>query len=477
VIMDNSTIAAIATPSGRGGIGIIKISGPEAVSIAKTIFHPRVSGLNSDADIHLKSSANGNGYFKSHRLYYGEVRDPADERILDEVLMTVMKAPRTYTREDVVEINAHGGAAALQAILALVLRRGARLAQPGEFTKRAFLNGRIDLTQAEAVIDMINAVTEKSLRIAAAQIEGQLKNQVQALRKILVALLTRVEAAIDFPEDVEDIVDPKKTALEIRTAVVGPLKRLIRHYSDARILRDGLKVAVVGKPNVGKSSLMNRLVQKERAIVTSIPGTTRDVIEETINLQGIPVIISDTAGLHESHDPIEAIGIEKTLEHVNGSDLVLFLTEAIGPLNAEDYQVFEKVKSKPLIIVINKIDLAADETAALIPDSWGKTERVRISALYGRGIDSLKDKIIRAVQGERPIDFDASIVPNLRHKVAFERCFEAAASVVFQMRNGTSTDLIALDLQEAVDALDEVLGTNVKLDVLEQIFSRFCLGK
>jgi tRNA modification GTPase len=477
LIMDNSTIAAIATPGGRGGIGIIKISGPEAVSIAATIFRPHDSSYDFGNNHRSEPPENHNGHFQSHLLNYGKIVDWENERVLDEVLVSVMKAPHTYTKEDVVEINAHGGSVALQAILALVLRRGARLAEPGEFTKRAFLNGRIDLTQAEAVIDVVNARTEKSLQIATAQIDGQLRKQVESIRERLIYFLTHAEVAIDFPEDVDDIFETHKAATEVQKKVIGPLKALIRNYMEAGALRDGFKVAVVGKPNVGKSSLMNRLVQRDRAIVTSIPGTTRDVIEETLNIQGIPVILSDTAGLHETDDPVETLGIEKTLEHVDGSDLVLFLIEAHRPLTDVDYQIYEKVKSKPLIIALNKIDLVNQNRDAVIPGPWGEYENVYTSALYGQGMDTLKEKIVQLTTGENPIDLDAIVIPNLRHKVALERSLKAAGDMIAEMQNGTSSDLIAIHIQDAIDSLDEILGINFKVDVLDQIFSQFCIGK
>ena len=359
--MDNSTIAAIATPSGRGGIGIIKLSGPDAVSIATAIFYPIDSKSTANTKKRPPIDEKFSDPLDSHRLYYGHVVDPESDRVLDEVLLSVMKAPRTYTREDVVEINAHGGPVAVHALLELVLKQGARLADPGEFTKRAFLNGRIDLTQAEAVIDIINARTDKSLHLAAAQIDGRLRRQLESIRDYLIELITRIEAAIDFPEDVEEIVDPPATIKGIKSNTVEPLLRLIQHHTEGNVLRDGFKVAVVGRPNVGKSSLLNCLLQKDRAIVTSVPGTTRDTIEETLNIAGLPVIIADTAGLHDTDDPIESIGIEKTLENVNGADLVLFMVEAHVPPTAEDTYIFEKIQSKPYIIVVNKIDLVQGE--------------------------------------------------------------------------------------------------------------------
>ncbi len=475
--MDTSTIAAIATPSGRGGIGIIKISGAQAISIATAIFRPRDSGRRFRTTVRSLSPGENETSFPSHKLVYGQIVDPENGHVLDEVLVSVMKAPRTYTREDVVEINAHGGAVALQSILASVLKQGARLAEPGEFTKRAFLNGRIDLTQAEAVIDVINARTAKSLQIATAQMDGHLRKEVESIREMLINFMARVEAAIDFPEDVEDLVDSRRTAAEMQGQVVQPLQKLIQSHFDARILRDGLKVAVVGKPNVGKSSLLNRLVQKDRAIVTSIPGTTRDVIEETVNIQGIAVILSDTAGLHDTSDPVETIGIEKTLEHVNGSDLVLFLVEAHRPFSEEDYHIYDNVKTKPLIIAINKIDLVSQGKHIVIPDSWSDCEQICISALYGQGIDILKEKIFNLAAGKNPIELDDVIVPNLRHKAALERSLNAAEAIVSEMQNGTAIDLVAITTREAIDALDETLGINVKVDILEQIFSQFCIGK
>jgi tRNA modification GTPase len=475
--MDNSTIAAIATPGGRGGIGIIKISGPQAASIAKAIFRPSDSDVDVEPSMDTASTDTGNGHVVSHKLNYGQIVDPETERVLDEVLVSVMNAPRTYTKEDVVEINAHGGSVTLQSVLSLVLRQGARLAAPGEFTLRAFLNGRIDLTQAEAVIDLVNARTEKSLQFATAQIEGRLRKKVESIRGHLVQILTYAEAAIDFPEDVDDILNDPKTTDSVRHHIVNPIKNLIRNYLDARVIRDGLNVTVVGKPNVGKSSLMNRLVRKERAIVTEIPGTTRDVIEESINIQGIPVILSDTAGLHETDDPVETIGIEKTIEHVNGSDLVLFLVEANNPISGEDHHIFDTVKTKPLIIAVNKVDLIGHESEMVLPESWSAYDRVYISARYGQGLDLLNDLIVKSVSGDAPIDQDEMIVPNLRHKVALERSLKAAQDMIAELQNGTFTDLIAINIQEAIDALDEILGTNIKVDVLDQIFSQFCIGK
>ena len=475
--MDNSTIAAIATPGGRGGIGIIKLSGPKAVMIAAAVFScAEKQPLSSPGKFVAPEDPSGNG-FQSHRLNYGHIVDPASGRIVDEVLLSVMKAPRSYTREDVIEINAHGGQVALNTILELVLKHGARLAEPGEFTQRAFLNGRIDLTQAEAVIDIINARTDKSLQVASAQVDGKLRSSVEQIREYLIEFLIRTEAAIDFPDDVEDIAQPQRAVSEIEARIINPLRTLIRHHAEGKVLRDGLKVAVAGRPNVGKSSLLNCLVQKERAIVTSWPGTTRDIVEETLNIQGFPIILSDTAGLHDTQDPIETLGIEKTVENIDGADLVLFMVEAHRPLTVDDTNIFERIRSKPFIIVLNKIDLVNGDNLVKSPATWGEMACVHTSALYDRGIDRLKDQIIATAFGKEPIDLDAAIVPNMRQKLLMEDSLEAAENINRALDNGTPMELVAIHLQEAIDSLGQILGTNVKVDVLDQIFSRFCIGK
>jgi tRNA modification GTPase len=475
--MDKSTIAAIATPGGRGGIGIIKISGSRAVSIASAIFTPaEQSKLSSPENLSSPEVVISSG-FDSHRLNYGHIIDPDSGHKIDEVLLTVMLAPRSYTREDVVEINAHGGQAALNSILELVCKFGARIAEPGEFTRRAFLNGRIDLTQAEAVIDIINARTDKSLQIATAQVDGKLRRSVEQIQEFLIDLLAHTEAAIDFPDDVEDIGAPQKIAAGVGAAVIEPLRTLIRHHVEGSVLRDGLRVAVAGRPNVGKSSLLNCLVQKERAIVTEVPGTTRDMIEETLNIGGYAVILADTAGLHKTDDPIETLGMQKTLENVNGADLVLFMIEANRPVTAEDHGVFEQLRAKPMIIVMNKIDLINGDELCQLPATWHQLECVQTSALYDRGIDQLKDRIVDAAFGKNPIDLAAAVVPNLRQKMLMETCLEAALAVCQGLDNETPMELIAINIQEAIESLNQILGTHVKVDLLDEIFSRFCIGK
>jgi tRNA modification GTPase len=452
--MENSTIAAIATPGGRGGIGIIKISGSKALLIAAAILSPAVSPPSTHSDMPGSAKNVSADGFNSHQLYYGHIIDPASRRVLDEVLLSVMKAPRSYTREDVVEINAHGGPAAVHAILELVLRQG-----------------------AEAVIDVINARTDKSLQVAAAQVNGTLSRPVERIREVLIELLTRTEAGIDFPDDVDEIIIPKAVTAEIEAGVIKPLRSLIQQHVDGNVLRDGLKVAVVGRPNVGKSSLLNCLVQKERAIVTAVPGTTRDTIEETLNINGFPIVLADTAGLHDTNDPIETISIKKTIENVNGADLVLFMVEANRALTAEDHKIYEQFRSKPTIVVINKIDLVKSDNIVKIPANWASSKCLRISALYDRGIEALKEQIVATAFGENPIDIEAGIVPNLRQKLLLEDSLKAAQAIRRELNHGNPMELIAIQLQDAIDALGQILGTTVKVDVLDLIFSRFCIGK
>jgi len=475
--MDRSTIAAVATPVGSGGIGIIKISGDNALSIATSIFRKSKSPPEVLSDRLRDPSGPSGSSFKSHRLYYGHVVDPESDRILDEVLLSIMKAPYTYTRENVVEINAHSGPVAIRDILELVLKKGARLAEPGEFTQRAYLNGRIDLTQAEAVIDIINAKTQKSLEIATAQVKGDMRECIETIRGSILEILTDIEAAIDFPEEVGDILDTARTVQFVRLKIVEPLNDLVNLYDDAHVLRDGLKLVVVGRPNVGKSSLMNRLIKRDRAIVTPVPGTTRDLIEETLNIRGIPVIISDTAGLHETNDPVEVIGMSKAQECIDDSDLVLFMVDVSEPLTHEDDKIHETIQEKETILVLNKIDLVDEDFGFEMPDTWRGMHSVRTSALYNIGFTGLKDLIADVSIGEFNLETGNLIIPNLRQKIGLERALQAAGASIEGLQSGIPSELIAIDIEEAINSLGEIIGITVKEDVLDQIFSRFCIGK
>lgn len=463
--MDNSTIAAVATPVGSGGIGIIKISGKNAFKIASAIFKKKGSNCYQKTD------------YKSQKLYLGNIINIDSGKVIDEVLLSAMKAPNSYTREDVIEINAHSGPVALNEILKLVIKNGARLAEPGEFTKRAFLKGRIDLTQAEAVIDIINARTKKSLEIASSQIDGDLKKSIYSIRKSLLNILAEIEARIDFPDETDEIIEKKKYILNIEKGVVKPLRGFIEIYESGHLLREGIRLVVVGKPNVGKSSLMNRMAKKDRAIVTSIPGTTRDIIEETISINGIPAIITDTAGLHDSEDPIEVIGIKKAYENIKHSDIVLFMVDASRPLTKEDYKIQDDFNEKNLILVINKTDLVEENFEIETPESWKKLQTVKISALYNKGIERLTENIRKVAMGDFSLNGQNRIIPNLRHKIAMESCLIAANRAVGGLKNEKSYEFIAIDIKEALDFLDDIIGISVKEDILDQIFRKFCIGK
>ena len=466
--MNASTIAAIATPSGKGGIGIIKISGKEALHIAAALFQK--SGRARDSNGPSADS------FESHKIYHGHIVDPEDGQVVDEVLLSVMRAPRSYTREDVVEINAHAGLVVQRKILELVISKGGRLAEPGEFTKRAFLNGRIDLTQAEGVIDIINARTDKALEIASEQVKGGLGERISGIRDALVGIVAGIEAEIDFPDDVGEAALTKNIGQQLKTAVLNPLTILLRQYRAAHIYRDGVKLAVVGRPNVGKSSLVNRLLQKDRVIVTPIPGTTRDIIEESLDIHGIPVTVTDTAGLHATEDAIEAIGIEKTRECIRVSDLVFFLVDAGTPLTDEDFEIYTTIEKKTAIMVINKMDLLTEKKHFPIPGSW-KIPTIMISALYEQGIESLKALFAETfVRNGEKSDSDG-MVPNLRHKISLERGIEAVESGLKGVVANLPEELIAIDLKEGINALGEITGETVKETILDEIFSRFCIGK
>lgn len=467
--MDDSTIAAIATPAGSGGISIIKISGSRAIPIASALFHgssPTIRNAAQPVD------------FQSHRLYHGHIIDPASGVSIDEVLLSVMRAPHSYTCEDVVEINSHGSPAAVQAILEIVLRTGARLAEPGEFTRRAFLNGRIDLTQAEAVIDLINARSARALEIFTAQLNGALRQEVLNLRSVCVELLSRIEAGIDFPEDVEENFDGPAMSRHVHEQVIEPIRRLIRLHADGRPIRDGLTVAIAGRPNVGKSSLMNRLLCKERSIVTQFPGTTRDAIEDILVIKGVPVSVWDTAGLQEPGDPVESIGIQKTWERCEQADLILFVLEAHKPLSEDDFRILSKIWSRPVVCVFNKIDLL-EKTGREpeLPPDWSHFRSVSVSALKGMGLDELRAAIIQSASSEHVLDGAGKIMPNLRQKAVLERCAEAAEEAAGCIEGGGTPEIVAIHFKEVVDFLDEVLGARVKTDILENIFSRFCIGK
>ena len=462
--MDADTIAAIATPAGAGGIGIVKISGSGAISSAVSLLRP----LRDLSEL------------KSHHLYYGYVIDPETGKTVDEVLYTVMRAPHTYTREDVVEIQAHGSRCGLHRILELVLRQGVqgvRLAEPGEFTKRAFVNGRIDLTQAEAVVEVICAQTKEGLDLATRQLKGQLHEAVEAIRKPIETLLVEVEAAIDFPEDLEEIIQPEAFSQQMVQEAIMPLEELLAHYDEGHIYREGISAIIVGRPNVGKSSLMNRLLDKERSIVTTIPGTTRDFIEETVNIKGIPLRLIDTAGLHDTDDAIEVMGIRFTRQRLDEADVVLFMVDCSTPLTEEDTSIYDLFQDRKAILVINKKDLKPYVPVEQIVERFPGLPWIQISALYNQGIEELKAAVFMAVTDQRGSAELPAIVPNIRHKLAIDRAVIASKAAAEGFRTGLPGELVAIDLKDALDSLGEITGVTTTEDILDQIFTRFCIGK
>ncbi len=458
---NEDTICAISTPIGEGGIGIVRISGKDAIPMADKIFF-------SKKNKKLSSLA-------SHTIHYGEIRDNNSERI-DEALVSIMKAPNTYTKEDVVEINCHGGAVPLKMALELVLKNGARLAEPGEFTKRAFLNGRIDLAQAEAVIDIINSKTDDSLRLAVNQLSGILSKKVNAIREELISIIASVEASIDFVDEDIEFISRDEMGKRIKRAI-DEIEALITTADEGRIYKEGIATAIIGRPNVGKSSLLNALLKEERAIVTPIPGTTRDVIEEWVNIKGMPLRILDTAGIRHTEDIVEMEGVKRSREAIKMADIILLLIDGSVKLNEEDKRLIEEVKDKRLIVLLNKSDLPSLVKKSDIEKALTEKEIVSISALTGEGIDSLKAVIHNLLfkggitAGERPI------ITNLRHKTALEKTKIPLENLQNSLKENMSEEFLAVDLRGALNALGEITGETATEDILNRIFEEFCVGK
>lgn len=455
-----ATIAAISTPPGAGGIGIIRMSGPDSLAVLRKLFQPKIPTST----------------FVSHKLYYGHVVRPGDGKIFDEVLAVYMRSPKTYTREDVVEFHCHGSFIVLRNILELILDSGVSLADPGEFTKRAFLNGRIDLTKAEAVIDILTAKTRKGIDLAEEQLAGALFRRINAVRSTLIELSGIIEVAIDFPDDDVEIADRKQILKQLQEGVEAPLRELVRHAKSGRIIRDGVGVVIVGRPNVGKSSLLNTLLQEDRALVTAVPGTTRDTIEEIIDIGGIPVRIIDTAGIREHTDEVEALGIVRARTQINQADLVLFMIDGSQPVAEADIDLFQNISAKPLIVVVNKIDLVADGKPADQVPLFADRTVVEISAKEQTGIDELQGAIFSTVTGGEQWQEEAC-APNVRHADALLRALAACERVQDGLQSGLTNDLLAVDLQECLAQLGEIVGETTTDDILDAIFTRFCIGK
>ena len=455
------TIAAISTPVGEGGISIIRISGDDAVKVAQRIYKGK--DLSKVA---------------SHTINYGHIIDPDTKQEVDEVMVSVMRAPHTYTREDVIEINCHGGLLATNRILQLVLSYGARMAEPGEFTKRAFLNGRIDLSQSEAVMDLIRAKTDKSMKVALNQLDGDLSRLIRHLRKDILDVLAQVEVNIDYPEydDVEEMTTKmlKEKAVDIQQRI----QALLKTAKQGKVLRDGLATAIIGRPNVGKSSLLNALLHEDKAIVTNVAGTTRDVIEEYVNVNGVPLKLIDTAGIRDTADTVEKIGVERSRQALDAADLVLLLIDNSAPLTAEDEKLLTATKDKQRIIILNKTDLPSQLDLDHLKELVGDSALIETSIVKHEGMDQL-GKQISHMFFDQGIESSQNnvMVTNARHIGLLHQANDALNDVLKEIADGMPVDLVQIDMTRCWDLLGEITGDSYQDELLDQLFSQFCLGK
>lgn len=455
----DDTISAISTPIGEGGIGIIRMSGPRSLEILSKIFSAKDNVFN----------------YKTHTVHHGFIINPENNLIVDEVLVTYMKAPKTYTKQDVVEINCHGGLIPVKKVLDLTITYGARLAEPGEFTLRAFVNGRIDLSQAEAVIDLIRSKTDLSHIASINQLKGGLSDRINGIMQKLLNLYGHIEALNDFPEDE---VDPlgDETIIDVIETGINEIEKLLETYDTGKILREGLNVVIVGKPNVGKSSLLNALLKENRAIVTEIPGTTRDIIEEYINIKGIPIKIVDTAGIRHTEDLVERIGVEKSLEYLDKADIIVFMIDASSPLDDLDGEILKYLCGRNVIVLANKVDLPVK---ADIEKLSFLGNIIRMSAKTGEGLEVLYDTIYDKVFKDKNVfgNLSENVFINTRHKSLLMSSVDALKNCKNTIEQGLPLDFVAIDLRNAIDALGQITGQVVSDEILHDIFDRFCIGK
>lgn len=456
------TIAAISTPPGEGAISIVRLSGDDAVKIADEVYR---SGSKQLIQV------------PSHTIHYGHIVDPKGDQLLDEVMVSVMRAPKTFTREDVVEINCHGGIVVVNQILQLLLRQGARLAEPGEFTKRAFLNGRVDLSQAEAVMDLIRAKTDKAMNLALNQLDGNLSHLIRALRQEILETLAQVEVNIDYPEydDVEELTT--KLLQEKANHVQAQIQQLLITAQQGKILREGLSTAIIGRPNVGKSSLLNLLLNEEKAIVTDIEGTTRDVIEEYVNVRGVPLKLIDTAGIRETEDQVEKIGVERSKKALKEADLVLLVLNQSEELTKEDRELLALTQDSKRIILLNKTDLPNRLDREELTEYTGSDSILEISVVKNDGLDQLETAIADLFFAGQAGDKDASYVSNTRHIALLEKASQSLGEVSNGIALGMPVDLVQIDMTRCWDYLGEIVGDSVQDELITQLFSQFCLGK
>ncbi|TKD67652.1 tRNA uridine-5-carboxymethylaminomethyl(34) synthesis GTPase MnmE [Pseudalkalibacillus hwajinpoensis] len=458
--MEYETIAAISTPMGEGAIAIVRLSGSEAVEIADRLYKGK-KALNS---------------VDSHTIHYGHLIDPDTDEVAEEVMVSLMRGPRTFTREDIVEINCHGGLVSVNRVLELVLRSGARLAEPGEFTKRAFLNGRIDLSQAEAVIDLIRAKTDRAMNVALNQMEGRLSTLIAKLRQQLLETVAHVEVNIDYPEyDAEEMTQDLLT--NQLKEVEEEIKNILVTARQGKILREGLSTVIVGRPNVGKSSLLNSLVHENKAIVTDVPGTTRDVIEEYVNVRGVPLRLVDTAGIRETEDLVERIGVERSRERLKQADLILLVLNYNDELTDEDKKLFEAVEGMDVIVIVNKTDLDEKLDLSKVKELAEEHPMITTSLKNEQGVDELEKSISELFFAGSVESQDLTYVSNSRHIALLEQSRKTLEDALGAVEAGMPVDMVQIDITRTWELLGEIIGDTVSDSLIDQLFSQFCLGK
>lgn len=461
--MQLDTIAAISTPMGEGAIAIVRLSGDQAIEIAGSLFQG--VGGKKLTDV------------ASHTIHYGHILDPKTKEVAEEVMVSVMKGPKTFTKEDVIEINCHGGLVSVNRVLQLVLNAGARLAEPGEFTKRAFLNGRIDLSQAEAVMDLIRAKTDRAMNVALGQMDGRLSRLIQKLRQEILETLAHVEVNIDYPEydDVEEMTH--QLLIEKANYVKKEIENLLQTSQQGKILREGLSTVIVGRPNVGKSSLLNSLVQENKAIVTDIPGTTRDVIEEYVNVRGVPLRLLDTAGIRETEDIVERIGVERSRQVLKEADLILLVLNYADELTAEDVNIFKAVEGMDVIVIVNKTDLPQKIDLGRVKTLAREHKLVTTSLLEDVGVNELEEAIASLFFAGSIEAGDMTYVSNSRHIALLNQAHQSIEEAISGVEAGVPIDIVQIDLTRTWEILGEIIGDSVHESLIDQLFSQFCLGK
>ncbi|MBN5766726.1 tRNA uridine-5-carboxymethylaminomethyl(34) synthesis GTPase MnmE [Staphylococcus aureus] len=459
--MDLDTITSISTPMGEGAIGIVRLSGPQAVEIADKLYKGK----------HLLNDV------PSHTINYGHIIDPESKEVVEEVMVSVLRAPKTFTREDIIEINCHGGILTINRVLELTMTYGARMAEPGEFTKRAFLNGRIDLSQAEAVMDFIRSKTDRASKVAMNQIEGRLSDLIKKQRQSILEILAQVEVNIDYPEydDVEDATT--EFLLEQSKEIKQEINRLLDTGAQGKIMREGLSTVIVGKPNVGKSSMLNNLIQDNKAIVTEVAGTTRDVLEEYVNVRGVPLRLVDTAGIRETEDIVEKIGVERSRKALSQADLILFVLNNNEALTQEDYTLYEVVKNEDVIVIVNKMDLEQNIDINEVKDMIGDTPLIQTSMLKQEGIDELEIQIRDLFFGGEVQNRDMTYVSNSRHISLLKQARQTIQDAIDAAESGVPMDMVQIDLTRTWEILGEIIGETASDELIDQLFSQFCLGK